>query len=109
MSDERQSARPIEELDNASQARLKNILGQDPKSINASDAAFLQGRSAYLTAGERKDFGVKAVKGDDNAGGDKYDSMKQADLRKEAKKRELPTGGTNDELRARLREADAQV
>lgn len=43
---------------------------------------------------------------DDNEPGDKYDAMEFAELREAAKERELSAGGSADEIRARLREAD---
>lgn len=42
-----------------------------------------------------------------DAEGDEYDAMKGEDLKAELEKRELPTSGKVDELRARLREDDA--
>lgn len=40
---------------------------------------------------------------------DKYTSMEFADLQQEAKRREINAGGSADQIRARLREADAPV
>lgn len=38
--------------------------------------------------------------------GDQYDSMRKPELTAEAERRGLPTGGTAEQLRARLRDAD---
>lgn len=43
---------------------------------------------------------------DDGTPGDQYDTMEFAELRDAAKNRELSAGGSADEIRARLREAD---
>lgn len=56
---ERISARPLSELDRASRERLENLLGVEPTHLTDGDRAFLTARKDYLTADQRKDFGIK--------------------------------------------------
>lgn len=53
---ERQSARPISELDRASRARIEHLMGTDPSTVNEDDRAFLNGRRDYLTTEQRADY-----------------------------------------------------
>lgn len=108
MTKERESARPVSELDRATAQRIEALMSSEPSQLTEGDHAFLTARRDYLTADQRKDFGItgKVAKVDEDAGGDKYDAMDKDALKKEAKKRELAVSGTNAELRARLRESD---
>jgi len=104
---ERESALPVSELDRASAERLERLMGQDPNTLTAGDRAFLTGRRDYLTAAQRKDYGIGGkVAAGKTAEGDKYDAMDKDALKKEAKKRGLPVGGKVVELRERLRASD---
>lgn len=111
MTAERESAIPVSELDRGTRERLERLMGSDPAGITAGDRAFLEARKDYLTAAQRKDFGIGKGKGGNNDGGnagDRYDAMNGEALKKEAKKRGLAVGGKVEELRARLREDDAK-
>lgn len=66
------------------------------------------GRPAKETLAEAKDNAAAIV--DDAAGAepdDQYKTMEYAELQQAAKARELNAGGSADQLKARLREADA--
>lgn len=104
---ERASARPLSELDRATAQRIEALMSSDPSQLTEGDHAFLTGRRDYLTAEQRKDFGItgKVAKVED--AGDKYESMDKAALQKELKARKLPVSGTNAKLKERLRESDA--
>lgn len=56
---QRISARPLSELDRASRERLEALLGKEKAHLTDGDKAFLVARRAYLTAEQRKDFGIK--------------------------------------------------
>lgn len=58
MTTERESARPLSELDRGTHARLEALLGVDAHALTADDKAFLAARKDYLTAGQRRDLGV---------------------------------------------------
>lgn len=115
MAEPRESARPLSELDKATQERLGRLMGADAQSLSKGDKAFLEARKDYLTAAQRKDFGIKggSTQGggtggnDPNEERDKYDGMNQAALKAELKKRKLAVSGKVEELRERLREHDA--
>lgn len=104
---ERASARPLSELDRATRERIEAIMSSDPSQVTEGDKAFLTGRRDYLTADQRKDFGITGkVAAGGNAEGDKYETMDKAALQKELKARKLPVSGTNAKLKERLRESD---
>jgi len=63
MTTERESAIPITELDKATQARLTALMGTDPAALTAADTAFLVARKDYLTAAQRKDYGIGKEQG----------------------------------------------
>lgn len=104
MTAERKSPIPLESMDKGSRARLAALLAKEPSALSDGDKAFLAARRDYLTADQQADFLTDAPTG---AEGDKYDDMGKDALKAEAKKRGLAVGGKVDELRARLREADA--
>lgn len=108
MTTERESARPLSELDRATAQRIEALMGSEPSQLTEGDHAFLTARRDYLTADQRKDFGItgKVTKGGDT-GGDKYEGMDKDALKKELKQRKLAVSGTNAALRERLRESDA--
>lgn len=128
MTAERTSALPRKQLDAGSRQRLEFILGKEPAALTDAELSFLWGRRDYLTADERKDYGVDGKKspvvkkeepedpendpekdkvGDEGNQGDgaqdKYDVMSKDELKVACKKRGLKTSGTNEELRGRLR------
>lgn len=104
---ERQSARPLSELDRATAQRIEALMSSDPTQLTEGDRAFLTGRRDYLSADQRKDFGITGKVAKVENEGDKYDKMDKAALQKELKARKLPVSGTNATLKARLRESDA--
>lgn len=107
MAQERESALPRTDLDLATRQRLEALIGRDGNQLTEGDKAFLTARRAYLSAAERKDLGITGKNDDATTGGDKFDAMNAAALKDELKARGLAVGGKVDELRARLREADA--
>jgi hypothetical protein len=59
---ERKSPLSKKQLDPASFKRLEAILGKEPAALTDAEVAFLWGRRDYLTAEERKDYGVNGKK-----------------------------------------------
>jgi len=107
----KKSARPIQELDKATRARIEHLMGLEPQALSAGDVAFLKARIDYLTTDQREDYldGVEVEETeDDETVGDKYDGMTAKELKEELSTRELAVGGKVDELRARLREDDVK-
>jgi len=103
------SARPKQELDRATRARLEALMGQVPETLTAGDRAFLKARREYLTADERADY-LDGVEDEAEVNRvDQYDVMNREDLKEALKERGLPVGGKVDELRDRLRESNASV
>jgi len=102
------SARPKQELDRATRARLEALMGLDPTALTDGDRTFLKARIDYLTPDERADYLDGVEVNDDETEADKYEAMERADLVAELEARDLKKTGKVAELRARLRENDAE-
>ena len=59
MAKEKKSARPLDELDAATRKELNRILRKEPAALTVGEKEFLFGRRDYLTADQRKDYGVE--------------------------------------------------
>jgi len=101
------SARPKQELDKATRARLEALMGLDPAMLTEGDKAFLKARVDYLTPDERADY-LDGVEEKEEVATDMYETMTRETLLAELEARDLKKTGKVAELRARLRENDAE-
>lgn len=112
MSEKKNSARPLSELDKLSRENLERITALQPADMNIHDRMFMKARRDYLTTDQLADYvdnpDLPPLEDPAEQAGSKYEAMTVPELKEEMTKRGVTATGTRKaELVAALEADDA--